>query len=368
MNKSITIIAIVFVALIASGAAYVVYTEYSSTPDAPLNPEVPTQPSAQTQPSPTDSAKNPASTTGTDTNSETKKSSDSSTDTTNNNSNNNNNQPKPVTIVDDGNTTVTINSVPKRIVSLAPSITEILFAAGAGDQVIGVTDYCNYPYNFKDWITAGNMTSIGGYWQPAIEPIMALNPDLVIAAGDGASNEAAAKLRALDYTVIVLNPQSVKDILNALDIIGKATGNDAKATQTINAIQTRIDAVTAKVAGVTDKPNVCYMMGTTYAAGSGSFIGDLITLAGGVNVFGDLVAAYPQVSREIVLAKNPDIIITSSAPSTFLNNANWATINAVVNGRVYQGSVYDAYARNGPRFIDVLEEIATMIHPELFGA
>ena len=196
---------------------------------------------------------------------------------------------------------------------------------------------------------------------------MALNPDLIIAAGDGASNEAAAKLRALDYTVIVPNPQSVKDILNALDIIGKATGNAETATQTINGIQARIDAVTAKVAGVTDKPDVCYMMGTTYAAGSGSFISDLITLAGGVNVFGDLLAAYPQVSREIVLAKNPDIIITSSAPSTFLNNANWAAVNAVVNGRVYQGSVYDAYSRNGPRFIDVLEEIATMIHPELFA-
>ncbi|MCL2134019.1 MAG: cobalamin-binding protein [Candidatus Bathyarchaeota archaeon] len=366
MNKSMTIVAIVLIALIASAATYVIYTEYIASPNAPTS-ESPTQQSGQTQTSPSTSAKTPISSpTQTNANSENKESSGTSTSNTDTNTNQNTTPAFPVTVTDDEGVKVTITSAPKRVVSLAPSITETVFAAGAGDQVIGVTDYCNYPYNFKAWITAGNMSTVGNYWQPAIEPIMALNPDLIFASGDGASNDAAYKLRDLGYTVIVLNPTSVDKILNNIDVIGKATGNADKAAATINSLQARIDAITTKVEDITDKPNVCYLTGS-YAAGADSFLHSLIVLAGGVNVFGDINAAYPQVSNEIVIAKNPDVIITSTSINSLQARAGWSNINAIANGRVYSPYNYDAYSRSGPRFIDVLEDIANMLHPELFS-
>ncbi|MCL1971276.1 MAG: cobalamin-binding protein [Candidatus Bathyarchaeota archaeon] len=354
MNNK-TIVAVIIVAVIAATTAFVVYTEFYATSPTPMTPpdQSPTFP-AQSPTSPVTSNPTPTP----------------SSDTSGSSGGNQNVKPTPyypLTVTDVWGTEVVIKSAPKRIVSLAPSITELVFAAGAGDQVVGVTDYCDYPYAFKTWIAAGNMSSIGGYWHPPIEPIIAVNPDLIFACGDGASDEAAVKLRALNYTVVVLNPITIQAIINDIELIGKATNHTVEATATINNLQTRINAVKDKVANITDKPNVCYMMGTTYAAGSGSFISDCITLAGGVNVFGDLEAAYPQVSREVVIGKNPDIIITSGSTKTFLNNTNWSTINAVINGKVYTVNNYNAYSRNGPRFIEALEDIASKIHPELFG-
>ena len=112
-----------------------------------------------------------------------------------------------ITVTDDTGHTVTLTEYPKRIVSLAPGNTQILFAVGAGDNVVGVTDYCNYPYNFSAWIEAGNMTSIGSYYGPAIEPIVALNPDLVVAARG--SEDAADQLRSLGYNVLTLDPDGL---------------------------------------------------------------------------------------------------------------------------------------------------------------
>jgi iron complex transport system substrate-binding protein len=349
MDKK-TVIAIFLVVLIASVSAYFVYGEYYASSESPTNP--PPQSPAQTV-SPTNDPN------------------DNSLDNTSDSSTPGNTGDNlvvsyyPLTVVDDEGTTVVINSA-KRIVSLAPSITETIFAAGAGGQVVGVTDYCDYPYNFKEWIAAGNMSSIGGYWQPPIEPIMSVNPDVIFACGDGASNEAAEKLRALNYTVIVLNPTSAKAILGNIELIGKVTNHNDEATEAIRSIQARINAITTKVADITDKPTVAYMLMSTYGAGSGSFIHDLITLAGGINVFSDLTAAYPQVSREAFITRNPDVIVTTSATTTFTNGATYANVNAVINGRVYRTSNGTIYERNGPRFIDALEDIASKIHPELF--
>lgn len=357
------IVAVVLIAVIASASVYVVYQEFYATP--PATQVIAQQPASAT---PTPSSNAP-STQPTPSSTSTASTSDKSSSSSSSSGSQNvvNTPYYPLTVTDCEGTAVTIKSAPKRIVSLAPSITECIFAAGAGDLVVGVTDYCDYPYNFKAWVAAGNMTSIGNYWQPAVEPIMAVNPDLVFASGDGASNDAAYKLRDLGYTVILLNPTTVQEILNDMTLIGKITERNSAATAAVNNIQTRINAITSKVADISDKPTVCYMMGTTYSAGSGSFISDLITWAGGVNVFSDLEAAYPQVSREAIMARNPNIIITSGSTSTFLTNANWSTIDAVINQRVYSVNNYNAYARSGPRFIDALEDIASKIHPELFG-
>ncbi|MCL2173354.1 MAG: helical backbone metal receptor, partial [Candidatus Bathyarchaeota archaeon] len=169
---------------------------------------------------------------------------------------NGSNKDKSVTVVDDDGTEVTIDSMPQRIVSLSPSSTELLFAVGAGDQVVGVTDFCDYPQEVVTGKSTGSITSIGNYWQPAIEPIAALDPDLVIASGGGASDEAADRLRHMGYTVIVLNPQTVNDVLANLEVVGKATGHANEASTLINSLQARIDTIASKIATVSDKPQV----------------------------------------------------------------------------------------------------------------
>ena len=275
---------------------------------------------------------------------------------------------KSVTVVDDDGTQVTIDSVPQRIVSLAPSGTEILFAVGAGDQVVGVTDWCDYPYNFAEWVADGKISSIGNYWQPAIEPIIALTPDLVIANGGGPSDEAAANLRSMGYTVIVLNPKTVDEVLTDIEIIGKATGHANEATNLISSLQSRIDAVTNKVAGITDKPKIYIEVSDNplMAVGPGSYIDDLVTLAGGANIFADTGTAYPIVSSESVISKNPDIIL--SPFSGIAKRPGWSAINAVANNKIYDRGNDASYVRGGPRLVDALEELSKTLHPELFGA
>jgi iron complex transport system substrate-binding protein len=279
-------------------------------------------------------------------------------------------EPFPVTITDDEGTEVTITGAPQRIISLAPSSTEVLFAVGAGDQVVGVTDFCNYPYDFAEWINEGKMNTIGNYWQPAIEPIIALEPDLVIASGGGASDEAASKLRNLGYNVIMLNPATLDDVLCNIDIIGKATGHADEATALIASLQARIDAIANKVAGISDadKPKVYIEIwdDPLMASAKGSYIDDILTIAGGVNIFADATTSYPIVSSDVVISKNPDIILTESG--NVADREGWSSINAVKNNKVYDRGSDVTYVRPGPRLVDALEELAKIVHPEIFGS
>jgi iron complex transport system substrate-binding protein len=277
---------------------------------------------------------------------------------------------KNVTVVDDDGTEVTIDSVPKRIVSLAPSSTEVLFAVGAGDQVVGVTDFCDYPQSVVTGKTSGSITSIGNYWQPAIEPIVALNPDLVIACGGGASDEAADKLRNLGYTVIVLNPQTVSDVLANIDLVGKATGHADQATTLVDSLQARIDAIANKVVDIANKPKVYVEISNDplMSVGPGSYMGDLVTLAGGINIFNDAATPWPMISSEAVIAKNPNVILSTHTSITiFSTRPGWQSINAVKNSQIYKLDSDNIYLRPGPRFIDALEELSKLLHPDIFA-
>jgi iron complex transport system substrate-binding protein len=273
---------------------------------------------------------------------------------------------KQITVVDDAGYMVNITSYPERIVSLAPSSTEILFAVGAGDRVVGVTDFCNYPYNFTEWIQAGNMSSIGNYWNPSIEPIVALNPDLVLASGGGASDEAAAKLRNLGYNVLLLNAENLNDVLNDIFLVGRATNQTDQAATLVNDLRTRIDNVVNLAANATSTPKVYNEVWNDplMAAGPRTFISDLITLAGGQNIFDDAPTQWPEVSSDSVISKNPDIILSHSTDIS--TRAGWSSISAVVNNKIYQIDD-DTFSRPGPRLVDALEDLAQIIHPELFG-
>jgi iron complex transport system substrate-binding protein len=281
----------------------------------------------------------------------------------------------PVTLVDDYNNTVTLSAYPQRIVSLAPANTQVIFAVGAGDQVVGVTDYDKYPYNFSAWIEADNMTSIGNYYQPPIEPIVALHPDLIIASLG--SFDAADQLRGLGYNVLTLNPTGLKGIMQNMLTVGKATGHKVQAESAVASMQQRIDVVVNGVMNATTRPKVYHEIWSDpyMSVGKGTFVNEVIRLAGGQNIFENATDAYPVVSSEAIITENPDIMVfpTQMGVESFwgnytevANRPGWNSISAVANNKMYTvlGDIID---EPGPRQVDSLEILAKILHPEIFG-
>lgn len=279
-------------------------------------------------------------------------------------------------LVDDQNYNTTLTAYPEKIVSVAPSCTEILFAIDAGDKVVGVTDYCDYPYDFAAWVAAGNMTSVGDFKAPNIEVITALDPDLILASG-GVQKGSVDNLRARGYKVLVLDPNSVVGILKNIELVGNATGNRAEATALINNLTNRINAVTETVANA-DKPRVYYEVyydaTSSWTIGSLAWQNELIVKAGGTNLFADQQIDYYQYQVESLIARNPDVIVlpASGMGSGQLEDLDaikarpgWDTTNAVQNDRLYQINS-NIIERSGPRVADAIEQLAEFIHPELF--
>jgi iron complex transport system substrate-binding protein len=281
-----------------------------------------------------------------------------------------------VTLVDTLGNVVVLTSPPERIVSLAPSNTEMLFAVGAGDNVVGVTDFCNYPYNFTEWIEVGNMTSIGNYYGPSVEPIVALDPDLVLASTG--SLDAAENLKNLGYNVLVLEAKTIDGVLQDILLVGRATDKHIEAGALVSEIRMRIDAVAKQAAHATTTPKVYHEVWNEplMSAGSGTFIDELITLSGGTNIFNDAETSWPTVSSEAIIEKNPDVMVF---PDMYMGRQNfyetmeavenrpgWDMISAVQNDAIYEINA-DIISRSGPRLTDALEDLAKMIHPEIFG-
>ncbi|MBT0160520.1 cobalamin-binding protein [Candidatus Bathyarchaeota archaeon A05DMB-2] len=280
-----------------------------------------------------------------------------------------------LTLVDDRGYVLNLTSYPNRIVSLAPSNTEILFAVGAGDRVVGVTNYCNYPYNFSAWVEAGNMTSVGDYWNPNMEAIVAVNPDLIFAAF--AQEEVVNTLRGMGYKVLVLDPDNIDDILKDIVLVGRATNKDIEAGILVNSLRQRIDAVVKKIADATSSPKVYYEVwyDPIWSVGSESWENELIEKAGGINIFADQNLNYFMPSSEAIIERNPDVMIFPlghGAEPPFWGSFDqvkarpgWDMISAVQNDRLYTIDA-DIIARPGPRIVDALEILAQIIHPELY--
>jgi len=283
---------------------------------------------------------------------------------------------KEVTLVDAMGNVVVLTSPPERIVSLAPSNTEILFAIGAGDKVVGVTDFCNYPYNFTEWIEAGNMTSIGNYYGPSTEPIVALDPDLVLASSG--SLEAAENLHDLGYNVLVIESRTLDGVLQDILLVGRATDRHMEAGALVSEVRARIDAVSNQAASATSTPKVYHEIwyDPMMSAGPGTWVDELITLAGGENIFNDATTSWPVISSEAVIEKNPDVMVFPDmymgrqnfyeTLETVTNRPGWDLISAVQDDALYEIKA-DILSRSGPRLADALEILAKMIHPEIFG-
>ena len=282
-------------------------------------------------------------------------------------------------LVDDHGYVTSLTAFPDRIVSLAPSTTEILFALGLGDKVVAVTNYDNYPYNFTAWIAAGNMTSIGDFKDPNMEVIASLEPDLILATG-GVQKETVETLRDLGYKVLVFDPTNITGVFRNIELVGNATGKNAEATSLVDNLNNRIEFVVNKVATATSKPKVYYEVfySTTslWSAGSKAWQNELIVKAGGINIFADQPLDYFQSSAEAVVSRNPDVIILPASgmgeKTPFWGSLDevkarpaWNSISAVQNDRLYQIDS-DVIQRAGPRVADAIEQLAEFFHPELF--
>jgi iron complex transport system substrate-binding protein len=282
-------------------------------------------------------------------------------------------------LVDDTGYTTSLTAIPNRIISMAPSTTEIAFALGLDEKVVAVSNYCDYPYDFSAWIATGNMTSIGDFQDPNMEVIASLEPDLIIATG-GVQAETVETLRDLGYKVLVLNPSNINGVLANIELVGNATGKTAKAKALINDIVSRIDAVVNKVATAVSKPKVYYEVWydptSLWTAGAKAWQNELIEKAGGVNIFADQQLDYFQSSAEAVIERNPDIILLPEegmgkgepfwvSLDAVKARPAWDSINAVQNdGLVTVDS--NTIARAGPRVVDIIEDLAEAFHPELF--
>ncbi len=282
-------------------------------------------------------------------------------------------------LLDDQGYTTSLSAYPERIVSLAPSATEILFAVGAGDKLVGVTDYDNYPYDFAAWVQAGNMTSVGDFKEPNMEVVASLNPDLILVSG-GIQEDSVGTLRELGYKVLVLNPTNIDGVLKNIELVGKATGKNAEATALVNDITSRIEAVASKIATATSKPKVYYEVWydptSLWSAGSDAWQNELIEKAGGVNLFADQQLDYFQSSSEAVIDRNPDVILLPASGMGFGEpfwesldavkaRPGWNTINAIKNNNLYEVDS-DIVQRAGPRVADAVEQLAALFHPGLF--
>ncbi|MBT0159650.1 cobalamin-binding protein [Candidatus Bathyarchaeota archaeon A05DMB-2] len=282
-------------------------------------------------------------------------------------------------LIDDTGYKTSLDAIPNRIISMAPSTTEIVFALGLDDKVVGVSNYCDYPYNFSAWIAAGNMTSIGDFSNPNMEVIASLEPDLIIATG-GVQGPTIATLRDLGYKVLVLNPANISGVLQNIELVGNATGKTSEAKALNDNIESRINSVVNKVASATSKPKVYYEVWydptSLWTAGGKAWQNELIEKAGGVNIFADQNLEYFQSSSEAVISRNPDVILLPEegmgkgepfwvSLDAVKARPGWSSISAVQNNRLVTVDS-NTIARAGPRVADIIEDLAKAFHPELF--
>ncbi len=267
-----------------------------------------------------------------------------------------------ITVADDLGRTVRLAAPARRIISLAPSITECLFAVGAGDLVAGVTEYCKYPPE------AATRPKIGGVTTPSIEAIVRLHPDLIVLSMEGNARQDFDRLTTLDIPVFVTNPRTLEGIHRSILQLGQLTGHQRDADSLSRTMYAREAAVRERV-GISRTPVLLFLsVDPLIAAGSNTFLDDLLRLAGGHNVAASIPGTYPAISREVVLARNPGVLILTNdlVPDTdrlLERFPEWRALDAVRNRRVYRVDP-DIVSRPGPRAIDALELLSHYLHPE----
>ncbi|WP_297438388.1 ABC transporter substrate-binding protein [Thermococcus sp.] len=268
----------------------------------------------------------------------------------------------PLTLTDSTGRKITLSPEPKRIVSLAPSLTESLFYIGAGDEIVGVTNYADYPPAVK------NISRIGGYGKYAnLEKIAALHPDLIVA--DDFSKSILPSLTKI-APVVILSANNLSDIYRNLELLGSITNHEEQAKLVVAEMRAKVSYVIS-VIGNTSRLRVFFILSYYngyWTAGKGTFVNELLSLAGGKNIFDD-VRGWGVASEEQIINRDPQVIIISPnaglKPSD-LCHGPLSTTTAVKTGHVYVLSDENLVVRPGPRIVLGLEEIAELLHPGAF--
>ena len=255
---------------------------------------------------------------------------------------------------------------PQRIVSLAPSVTETLFALGFGNRLVGVTTYCDYPAE------ALKLPKIGGFMSPSLEVIVSKRPDLVIGVSSATDPVKAREMERLGLKVTLISLASVSEILSSIKSVARLLGSPEAGEKLVGKITRQFDAVTKRVAPAPRRSTLLLVgLRPLVAVGGKNYIDELITLAGGENIAANASQPWLNLPDEYVVAKAPQVIIEAGMGSERHGSAkHWAdlkSIPAVKERRVYSYPS-DKILRPGPRIGEGLEEIARLVHPECFAA
>jgi iron complex transport system substrate-binding protein len=243
-----------------------------------------------------------------------------------------------------------------RAISLAPNLTEIVFAVDGGDKLIGDTTYCNYPEAAK------NIQKVGDTMTPNLEAIIALKPDLVLVSTASQIKTFLPRLEEQQIAVFVTDPKTLEDVFKNIESIGDILGKKEKAGEVVAGLKKRVDETEKKTENVTPyRVFVQISEEPLFTAGKDAFITDLIERAGGFSVTSNIKEDYPKVSKETALALQPDVIIISGMQGEQKPNAAFVNSPAVKNKKVFQIDG-DLLARPGPRLVDALEMIAEKLH------
>lgn len=270
------------------------------------------------------------------------------------------------TFVDDLGHKLYLAKPPVRVVSLAPSMTEILYSLGLDEEIVGVTDFCDYPPR------ALAKPKIG-YSNPNLESLVALKPDLVLAPSTFLRTDTLAKLEQLKIPTFILDAKAIEDIPSHIQIIGRMLDRVLAGDRVATEMRQQIMVLKGKVQAL-PRPRVLYVLNSQplITVGPGSFIHQMIELAGGVNVAGRAQAPYPRLSLEEVLREDPELLIFPVGKSEGVSESEqqqwrrWTTMSAVRQQRFHHVQS-DLLNRPGPRIAQGLEALARIIHPEAFG-
>lgn len=273
--------------------------------------------------------------------------------------------PAPRTFVDDLGRKIYLATAPTRIVSLAPSVTEILFALGLDEAVVGVTQFCDYP------LAAQAKPKIGASF-PNVEAIVALRPDLVVGQQGFIRADVLAKLDQLKIPTFIMDAKSLEDILSHLQTMGRIVGRPEPADELASALRRRINVIKERTQDV-PKVRVLYVLNSDplITVGAGSFIHQVLELAGGQNIAASAVLPYPRYNMEAVIKQDPEVLVFPIGTAEGIPESEqarwrqWATLSAVKHGR-YVRIPSVLLDRQGPRIVDGLEFLAKSLHPQLF--
>ena len=271
----------------------------------------------------------------------------------------------PVTAKDQDGRAVTVAARPKAIVSFSPGVTEILFAIGAGPQVIAADQFSDFPAEAKALKTRVKYTN------PDVESALALNPDLVVMSR--AQRTSVERFRTAGLPVFYApEPDTLDAVVESVRMWGQLTGHPAEAERVAADMRARIDATKAKVASVTEGPRAYYELSDSlFSAGDQTFIGSMLALLKAKNVATGAPTAFPQLTAEAVISRDPQVIFLADASSagqsleTLKKRPGWTSISAVKEGKVYPVNP-DTGNRPGPRIVLALEELGRLLYPELF--